>query len=235
MYEIAICDDIPQICEEVRRLVAEPLGKREIDIRIHVYHSGQALLNAGIVFDILFLDIELEKENGLQIAMEYPYKKKTRIIFLTSHVEEMPNGYKVRAFRFLTKPIDTKHFEEALFSAMKDIERDKRFTITDEDGEHIIRASEIYYLESKQRSTDVRTKDKFARCKYSIEEMKEELDKMQFYCPHRSYMVNMDHIQSFEKDFVRMKNGEKVKVSRAKMNEFKDKFFEYMRSRANGI
>lgn len=69
----------------------------------------------------------------------------------------MPNGYKVRAFRFLTRSIDVKHFAEALFSAIKDIEQDKRFMVTDEEGEHIIRVSEICYLESKQRSTDVRT------------------------------------------------------------------------------
>ena len=235
MYEIAICDDIPQICEEVYRLVAEQLGKREIDIRIHTFHSGQAMLNSGIVFDILFLDIELERENGLEVAREYTYKRETRIIFLTSHVEEMPNGYKVRAFRFLTKPIDTKHFEEALFSAISDMERDKRFEVTDEDGEHIIRASEIYYLEARQRSTSISTKDRFARSSLTIEEMKEELDKIQFYSPHKSYIVNMDYIQSFEKSTVTLKNGEKVKVSRLKMNEFKEKFYEYMRSRANGI
>lgn len=35
-------------------------------------------MNAGIVFDILLLDNELEKENGLEIAREYPYKKETR-------------------------------------------------------------------------------------------------------------------------------------------------------------
>lgn len=151
--------------------MAEQLGKREIDTRIHKFHSGQALLSSGIVFDILFLDIE----------------------------------------------------------------QDKRFMVTDEDGEHIIRASEIYYLESKQRSTDVRTKEKFARCKLSIEEMKEELDRMQFYCPHKSYIVNMDYIQSFDKSVVILKNGEKVKVSRLKMNDFKEKFYKYLRSRTNGI
>lgn len=234
MYEIAICDDIPQICEEVHRLVSEQLLKRDIDIRIHTYTSGQALFDAGMVFDILFLDIELGQESGLEVARDYPYKQETRIIFLTSHVEEMPNGYKVRAFRFLTKPIDTKHFEEALFSAIKDIEQDKRFTVTDEDGEHIIRASEIYYLESKQRSMDVRTRDKFARLGLPIEEMKEELDQMQFYSPHKSYIVNMDYIQSFGKNVVIMKNGEKISVSRLKMNAFKEKFYEYLRSKANG-
>lgn len=64
--------------------------------------------------------------------------------------------------------------------------------------------------------------------------MKEELDKMQFYCPHKSYIVNMDYIQLFEKSSVTLKNGEKVKVSRTKMKEFKEKFYEYLRSKANG-
>lgn len=235
MYEIAICDDIQQICEEVYKLVSEELLKRDVDVRIHTYTSGQALLRAGIIFDILFLDIELGRENGLEIAREYPYKKETRIIFLTSHIEEMPNGYKVRAFRFLTKPIEPAHFEEALFSAIRDIEQDKRFTVTDEEGEHIIRSSEIFYLESQQRSTGVRTRERFARLPLSIEEMKKELDMTQFYCPHKSYIVNMDFIRTIDKGVVILKNDEKIKISRLKMKDFKEKFYDYLRSRANGF
>lgn len=68
-----------------------------------------------------------------------------------------------------------------LTSAVQDIERDKRFTVVDELGEHIIRASEIYYLESQQRSTGIRTGDRFSRCGLSIEEMKQELDVMKEY------------------------------------------------------
>lgn len=45
----------------------------------------------------------------------------------------------------------------------------------------------------------------------------------------------MDYIQSFDKSVVILKNGEKVKVSRLKMNDFKEKFYEYLRSRTNGI
>ncbi len=235
MYEVAICDDILPICEEVRRLVSEQLLKRDIDVRIHTYTSGQALMSAEIVFDILFLDIDLKGENGLEIAASYPNKNETRIIFLTSHVEEMPNGYKVKAFRFLTKPINQEYFEEALFSAISDMKQDNRFIVTDMDGEYIIRASEIYYLESKQRSTDIRTKEKFARCGLSIKEMKQELDAVRFYSPHRSYIVNMSYIQSFGKDIVVMKNGEKISVSRLKMKQFKEKFYEYLRSTSNGF
>ena len=92
----------------------------------------------------------------------------------------------------------------------------------------------IYYLESQQRSTGVRTKDRFSRCGLSIEEMKQELDQIQFYCPHKSYIVNMDYIQTFDKGVVILKNGEKVKVSRLKMRDFKERFYDYLRSRANG-
>ena len=233
MYEIGICDDQICVCDMIRQRVAEFLLKRDVDCRIHIYITGEDLFKEAIVFDILFLDIELINENGLELAMKYPYKNETRIIFLTSHVDEMPNGYKVRAFRFLTKPLNQGHFEEAVQSALTDIERDKRFVVTDEKGERIVRASEILYVEAQARCSGIRTMDIYAKLTISFNKMIEELSMLQFYNSHKSYIVNMDYICKFEKNEVVMKNGEKVKISRLKKNHFKDSFYNYIRSRAD--
>ena len=233
MYEIGICDDQIAVCDMIRQRVADFLLKRDIESRIHTYTTGEALLKEAIVFDVLFLDIELVNENGLELAMKYPYKKETRIIILTSHVDEMQNGYKVRAFRFLTKPLDQSHFEEAIQSALTDIERDKRFLVIDEQGERIVRASEILYVEAQVRGCGIRTMDTYAKSSISFKKMIEELSMFQFYNPHKSYIVNMDYICKFDKKEVIMKNDEKVKISRLKKNHFKDSFYDYIRSRAN--
>ncbi|MDD3140916.1 MAG: LytTR family DNA-binding domain-containing protein [Lachnospiraceae bacterium] len=233
MYEIGICDDQIGVCDMIRQRVADFLLKRDVDNRIHIYTTGEALLEEAIIFDILFLDIELINENGLEIAMKYPHKKETRIIFLTSHIEEMPNGYKVRAFRFLTKPINQDHFEEAIQSALADIERDKRFVVVDEQGERIVRASEILYVEAQVRGCGIRTMDTYAKSSISFKKMIEELAMFQFYNSHKSYIVNMDYISKFDRTEVIMKNDEKVKISRLKKNHFTDSFYDYIRSRAN--
>ena len=233
MYEIGICDDQIGVCDMIRQRVADFLLKRDVESRIHIYTTGEALLKEAVVFDVLFLDIELVNENGLELAMKYPNKKETRIIFLTSHIEEMPNGFKVRAFRFLTKPLDLGHFEEAIQSALTDIKRDKRFLVMDEQGERIVRATEILYVEAQVRGCGIRTMDTYAKSSISFKKMIEELAMFQFYNSHKSYIVNMDYISKFDRTEVVMKNDEKVKISRLKKNHFTDSFYDYIRSRAN--
>ena len=81
----------------------------------------------------------------------------------------MPNGFKVRAFRFLTKPINQGDFEEAIQSALTDIERDKRFLVIDEQGERIVRATEILYVEAQVRGCGIRTMDTYGLSKNCYE------------------------------------------------------------------
>ena len=234
MYEIAVCDDQLPICEEIKQMVTELLLKRDIDIKVHIYTTGKALLDEGIVFDIMFLDIELENESGLDIAKEYSARGQTKIIFLTSHIEEMPNGYKVRAFRFLTKPVNLPDFEEAVWSAISDIQKDKKFIVTDKDGEHIIRASEIMYVEAQQRSTGIRTMERFARSSIPFRDMTKELEMIKFYNTHKSYIANMDYICKIDHLEIVLVNEERIKISRLKKSHFMDSFYSYIRSRANG-
>ncbi|MGB4660002.1 MAG: LytTR family DNA-binding domain-containing protein [Mobilitalea sp.] len=234
MYEIAVCDDQLSICEEIKQMVTELLLKRDIDIRVHIYTTGKDLLDEGIVFDIMFLDIELENESGLVIAKEYSARRQTKIIFLTSHIEEMPNGYKVRAFRFLTKPVNLPDFEEAVWSAISDMQKDKKFIVTDKDGEYIIRASEIMYVEAQQRSTGIRTMERFARSSIPFRDMTKELEMIKFYNTHKSYIANMDYICKIDQLEIVLVNEERIKISRLKKSDFMDSFYSYIRSRANG-
>lgn len=83
------------------------------------------------------------------------------------------------------------------------------------------------------RSCGVRTSDGFHRCSMNIEAMKKELSLPNFYETHRSYIVNMDHIdiRSVNGNSITMYNGEIVKISRLKEKSFRDAYFEYIRSK----
>ena len=231
--KIAICDDQPLMCKEVEKQLQEYAAQNQSEIDIEIFYMGSSLLASEIDFDIIFLDIELEQEHGIEIAEQYIAEHTGHIIFLTSHIEEMPNGYKVRAFRFLIKPIDRTLFEEAIGSAIKEIMLDKQIIVQDNGKDFTIRCSDIYYVEAGSRSCGVRTENGFYRYGKNIQTMQQELDTPNFYVPHKSYIVNMDKldIRLLDKNGLTMLNGEIVKVSRLKEKEFRDRYFAYIRSK----
>ena len=62
--EIAICDDEKEIREQLKRLVEE----QRPDVSLTCYASGEALLDAGKRFDMVFLDIRMDGKDGIETA-----------------------------------------------------------------------------------------------------------------------------------------------------------------------
>jgi DNA-binding LytR/AlgR family response regulator len=235
MYEIGICDDQLPICQDIKQRVTTLLLKRDIDIRTHIYSTGKELLEEGIAFDILFMDIELKDEDGFDIVREYPHKENARVIFLTSHVEEMCNGYKVRAYRFLTKPINEEHFTEAVNSAIDEVLQEKRLIVSKDGEQRSIRASEIIYAEAGHRGALARTQTGDYDTGMKIEDLVKFLNLPQFYRTHRTYIVNMAYIDHVNNQEIIMSIGEKITVSRLKCKDFNTKYFDYIRSQSRGL
>ena len=102
---IAVCEDEPVWRRIVSEKIQEYIGKTGMQAELRTFSSGRGFLCCGQDFDIVFMDIELGGENGMEVIDEYRQKSRSVNIFLTSHGEEMANGYKVKAFRFLLKPL----------------------------------------------------------------------------------------------------------------------------------
>lgn len=233
--EIAICDDQAETRVEIQQIISEYMEERNEKYKLTLYETGTALLEADHFYDIIFMDIELEHDNGLQIISQYQYRKDSKVIFVTSHMEEMQNGYHVRAFRFLLKPLQREQFYEAVTAACREISEDGRLLVSDGEHEYRIRFSEIYYIEAATRSVCIRTENADYTYGVNIENMKDILKGPQFYQTHRSYIVNMDYIDRIQNNEIIMLNGERVKISMLKAKEFNDKvFFTHIRRRADG-
>ena len=109
---IAVIDD-----EEIwRNKVAGYLQKNRIK-EYDLYADGKTLLAGQKQYDVLFMDIELEEENGFVVANEYrKIYPKTLVIILTTHTELSRLGYRINAFRYIDK-LFLYEIEEALESA----------------------------------------------------------------------------------------------------------------------
>lgn len=118
---IAVCDDDGAIREELLRLIHKKLPEAET----YEYQSGEKMINAGVNFDICFLDIEMKNVSGMDIAkhirkQEEHGTQRSIIIFVTGYREYMEEAFDVNAFHYLIKPVDTEKFSEVFGRACKE-------------------------------------------------------------------------------------------------------------------
>lgn len=66
--KIGICDDILEYCNSIESYVEDYFNMSNAKYEVYKFISGNDFLNSNMNFDILFLDIELEYINGIEVA-----------------------------------------------------------------------------------------------------------------------------------------------------------------------
>lgn len=232
-YKIAVCDDEQIFIDDVVAKLKEQSEQYEIS----EYTSGEELLDSSLDFNIIFLDIEMTGINGINTAFSLRERKYDgMIIFLTSHTEFMPNAFKVKAFRFLDKPLDNEKFNEAFSEAKKEILNMEHILLSDRSGKKIyLKLTDIVYLEAYGDGTYIYGKtgsvyDTDKPLKY----WKEQIGFEHFYQIHKSYIVSYLYVSTILKsDQVVMKVVERpLDISRRNVVPFKNGFFDYIKKYA---
>ncbi len=108
--DIAVCDDNLSDREIIRQQLSIYFSDRFIEYNIDSYENGVNLIYSiedGEYYDIIFLDMYMDKLNGIQVAeklrnMNY----KGKIIFLTATSKYAVESYDVEASGYLVKPHD---------------------------------------------------------------------------------------------------------------------------------
>ena len=162
MLNIAICDDDIQTTGRMDMLLQEIAKQNFIDIEIEVFWNGKSLADAvaqGTYFDMIYLDIEMDKEDGISAAKRIrEYDKNTLIIYVTSHENHMQESFEVRPFRFLVKPVSEKQIESCFKSAYEEVYcEDSYFRYSYQRVNHKIPMREILYFESNKRKVFIVT------------------------------------------------------------------------------
>ncbi|GMG97340.1 LytR/AlgR family response regulator transcription factor [Tepidimicrobium xylanilyticum] len=234
MVYIGICDDDRYFMDYIGRELERILKKKNIDAKIYKFESGMDLLeaydNEDKPFDIIFLDIGMPRLDGLEVA-EIIRKKdeETLLIFLTSMEEEVYKAFKYNTFRFIRKTHINKELKEALESSIEKITDEKHIFKT-LNGDLSIYTSDILYFEFIDRNVYIKTFD--TKYKTTIRRFKDIEDKFTskgFILIYRGCMVNINYIKSIGNLDITLDNGEKLPVSRYRMEEVKKSFIKVAR------
>ena len=201
------------------------------NVTTELFEDGDALLSAHTKnpFDIILLDIVMPLLNGIDTAKELRQKdKNVKIVFLTSSPEFALEGYSVKASNYLLKPVNP----DALFSCLDELVAEvqnntKCIVIKGLDATHRISLSDITYVESQLKHimfflADNRTIASLEPF-YVYEDIL-TLDDGFFKC-HRSYIVNIHHIDNYSHSEIVMHCGRHIPISRSCQKSFEPAYF----------
>lgn len=232
-YKVGLCDDeIYQI--KVNHLFLKEIAeKNQYDLEYHSFQSGKELrnyLNSNHL-DVLFLDIDLGEETGIEIAAwvarNYP---NIVTVFVTGHREFAEEAFEVDAIGYLVKPYDIKKMDNVMKKVMaqlnkKEVKEERHeIIITDENLKKKIDCKDILYIQRQLAKSIITTKQKEYQVYETITSLCERIGDS-FVRVNQGEVVNLSLISEIKGNTVYLKNGKDMVIGRTYRKEVMEKYF----------
>ena len=229
---IVICDDCQEDRQLLNNLIHEYGMKSSEKFDITEYDKGTTLCSDAEELrkcQILFLDINMDEQDGLKTAVKikelYP---DIYIVLVTAYMSYSLEGYKVNASRFLLKD-DLEHtIKECMESIIKEIKRkEQHIEFSFVEGQIKLNADDIIYIETNRHKNVFYTKKQTYTIYKKLDEIENELNGMGFVRVHLSFLVNMRYIDKISSYVLSLINGKEISVPKSRYQEVKRAFALY--------
>ena len=196
MLKIGICDDSQENRQSLKWTLEGILEEKNLDHTILEFSSGEGILGwfqkHPHEMDLLFLDIEMGKVNGMETArrlrQEHPF---LQMVFVTGYSDYVFDGYEVGALGYLMKPVKRDPLEKVLERALASLCRDAPEVYSCRNGDSWFRIplEEILYFESSGRKVNCVTRTQTCTFYGKLDQVEQELGKKGFVRIHQRYLV----------------------------------------------
>lgn len=233
---IAVIDDISSECESLRKRLGVQLSRLSLAADICLYESGEEFLAAAEKerFDLIFLDIYLNGENGVNIAERLRLSATDcLVVFTTTSPDHALDGFRVRAFHYLVKPYSDEALAVLFDEIVKRFPRPDRYI---EVNEKRIRFRDILYAEHYQHQIFIHLNDKGTIVtRQTFRDFSAGLTDGRFFLCGRGIIVNLEFAEDFNgSDFV-LKDGTRIPVSRDLAKSARQAFGDFLFGRSGKV
>ena len=231
MYSIALCDDDEDFLRSFGKRLSGAMESRGLPFRLSSFRNPRALqgaVEAGEQFDLAFLDVMFGKAEGLRLAETMRREKwETDIVFVTSSPEFAVESYDSAPLHYLVKPVAPEKLDVALERFLRRHAPDLIHFSTAR-GTLQMRVSDIRYFEIYGHEIVIhKTDGNKESCTGTLKELETALPPMRFVRPHRSYLVNLEHVGKIVRYQIVLTDGTAIPVSKKLYQKTQDEFIEY--------
>ncbi len=243
-----IIEDENIASRRLANLIGELAPEIEIASQLTSVESSKDWFENNPLPDLIFLDIQLNDGYGFDILDTL--EDHPPVIFTTAYNEYAIRGFKYNGVDYLLKPIDKKDLQNALvkyrknhidsdskfnddkFERIKNLfskEYKKRFMVKVGNQFNSFDVEDIAYFKSNEGLIFLYThKGQQYPIEYSIDQLEDILDPVQFFRINRKFMVSVKAVVEIHSYFnsrlllkLKPKDDEQIIVSRERTSNFK--------------
>ena len=166
--------------------------------------------------DLVFLDIDLDDDNGIDIAKKIRMNnKKTKIIFVTSKNHLVYNALTVQPFYFIRKNQLESDLSTA-FLLLKDVSEDRNIYTFQYNGiEKVIYTDEIAYIDINDHLCSIHMTNKQEYHFYkSLSQIVKEINDASLCQIHKKYYINLKYVKLIKGNIVKLLSNDEFVIGR---------------------
>ncbi len=232
MLSIAVCDDELLECLHIAARIRDLAKELQFSCTVEHFCSGRELLRALDRFDLIFLDILMDEMDGMETARrcrELSFDKL--LVFLTSSRRYVFDAYDVEAFHYLVKPVEDEKLKNVLRRAAwkaRGVSQD-HIVVSWERKRRKLFLDHILYFEIRGRQVEAHGEDESFTYYERIGVLEEQLKEKGFFRCHKSYLLNLRHVDMYDRQEAVLDNGERIVIAKRRYEEFCQAILAYMR------
>ena len=231
MYHIAIVEDELEFRQQLQEYLKQYEQENGVSFQISMFEDGADILeNYENKYDIILLDIEMPKVNGMDAAEKIREQDEDVVLmFITNMAQYAIHGYSVGALDFVMKPITYYTFSMKMKRALKRAQKreQKPLVLNLADGIKTLDIKQIYYVEVQNRMLHYYTSEGEIVVRGTLQGAETILKPYPFAKCNHWYIVNLMHVKEVNKNIAKV-GPYQVEISRRNKAAFLKALTEYI-------
>ena len=205
MLNIAICDDEIVLANQIEQIILMFAHNNQENINVDVFYTGDDLIDSlnNNVYDMIFLDIELGNTTGIDLGNKIRNEfcdYACKIVFISAKTGYEMQLFDIQPLNFLVKPISSVDIVRCLKLVIKILEKENTiFEYKSNYQLNRVKIKDILYFESYLKKIKIVTINHEDYFNDNLDSVKMRLPNF-FFKPHRSYLVNYNHVTKITRD-----------------------------------
>ena len=231
MWNIAIIEDEEAMSNQLVSYFAKFGKDYNESFSFAIFNNAETFLkNYKKEYSVVLMDINLPGMNGMECVKKLREIDDTvLVIFVTNLSQFAVDGYEVKAFDFVVKPISYYNFSLKLKRALSHLSslNNYELIISTKDKKYFININQLIYIEIRNHTIIYHLVNEEIKGSGTLKSLYTNLKKHHFAFCNQCYLVNLAFVKGIDDGFLLI-NNKKIRIASSRKKSFMQELTAYI-------